>query len=128
MATANQAFANQQNAQHSTGPKTPEGKAASSANSLRHGLASGKLLVLGEKPEEFEALYQIFADKYLPTTTHETMLVQEITKFKWLADRAIRLQGEALQHYYPDIPSSLQILLRYQLANERLYEKTIERL
>jgi hypothetical protein len=128
MATARQAFANQQNSQHSTGPKTPDGKAASSRNSLRHGLASGQLLIPGETPEEFEALYQIFADEYLPATTHETVLVQEITKYKWLADRAIRLQGEQLALHYPEVPGSLQILLRYQLANERLYQKTIEQL
>ena len=41
--------ANQANSLRSTGPTTPEGKAASSANSLKHGLTAVKLL------PEFEA-------------------------------------------------------------------------
>ncbi len=37
--------ANRRNALHSTGPSTPHGKLASSRNSLKHGLASGELVI-----------------------------------------------------------------------------------
>jgi hypothetical protein len=40
MASDNQIVANRENARHSTGPKTPDGKAHSARNATRHGLLS----------------------------------------------------------------------------------------
>jgi hypothetical protein len=40
MTSAKKAQANRQNALKSTGPKTPEGKAAIHLNAVRHGLSS----------------------------------------------------------------------------------------
>jgi len=51
MATERQIAANRENAQLSTGPRTDAGKAASSNNALRHGLASRGLIILpGQEP------------------------------------------------------------------------------
>ena len=51
MATEQQIAANRANAQLSTGPRTDAGKAASSTNALRHGLASRGLIILpGQEP------------------------------------------------------------------------------
>jgi hypothetical protein len=125
MPTAKQAYANQQNSQHSTGPKTEEGKSASAATSFKHGLASGQLLSPGEKSEEFEALHKILADRFLPTGDFEKMVVLDMAKYKWLCDRAIRLQAEAFDYYYPRLPEGLAVLVRYQVANERLFQKAI---
>jgi hypothetical protein len=47
--------ANQQNAQHSTGPKTAEGKARSAQNASSHGLFSPRLLQKGESEPRFLA-------------------------------------------------------------------------
>src|SRR5829696_4299585 len=41
--------ANRRNALMSTGPKTPQGKAAARHNALRHGLLSREMLVPGEE-------------------------------------------------------------------------------
>ena len=38
MASTAQIYANRENSKHSTGPRTPEGKAASSTNATSHGL------------------------------------------------------------------------------------------
>ena len=46
---------NRQNARHSTGPKTTEGKANSAQNALRHGLRSDLPVLPGESPEDWEA-------------------------------------------------------------------------
>ena len=48
MTSEKQAEANRCNALNSTGPKTPEGKAAVSHNALRHGLLSRDILLPGE--------------------------------------------------------------------------------
>ena len=47
MSSARQAAANRQNALKSTGPKTPDGKAAVRLNALRHGLLSQEILLPG---------------------------------------------------------------------------------
>ena len=57
--TERKATANQQNAQHSTGPRTEAGKQNSSLNGLVHGLYSNArtyaaMVALGESPLEFE--------------------------------------------------------------------------
>jgi hypothetical protein len=44
-ATKKQLAANRRNAQKSTGPKTADGKAASSQSHLKHGLYSGNIIV-----------------------------------------------------------------------------------
>ena len=50
MTSEKKAEANRRNALKSTGPKTPEGKAAVSLNALRHGLLSQEILSsCGEK-------------------------------------------------------------------------------
>ncbi len=49
--------ANHSNAQLSTGPKTPEGKKASSMNALRHGLAARELVIRPEDRPAFEELH-----------------------------------------------------------------------
>ncbi|HEY2158642.1 MAG TPA: hypothetical protein VGH33_23630 [Isosphaeraceae bacterium] len=53
MATAAQIAANQANAQKSTGPKTPPGKAASSRNATRHGLSTTAALAASESDKAY---------------------------------------------------------------------------
>ncbi len=48
--------ANAANAQHSTGPRTPEGKARSSQNARTHGLTARDLVIAPDELEEFEEL------------------------------------------------------------------------
>jgi 3-oxoacyl-ACP reductase-like protein len=50
------AAANAANAQHSTGPRTEEGKACSASNAVTHGLTARKLVVRPDQQEEFETL------------------------------------------------------------------------
>ena len=54
-----------------TGPRTPEGKAISSATSLKHGLASGRLIIPGEDRDDFEALLNDLVAEHAPATPTE---------------------------------------------------------
>jgi hypothetical protein len=72
--------ANRRNAQRSTGPKTPEGKAKSSQNAITHGILVKKFLS-GAAPEtvaEIEALAAGIWEHYQPADMLEEMLVQKI--------------------------------------------------
>jgi hypothetical protein len=110
----------------STGPRTESGKAASSQNALRHGLASNTLLIPGEDPAEYQALEDALIAEHAPTTATETLLVEDMAKHHWLKDRAIRLQGEALAHMTGgELPASFSVLMRYQTTNDRAFHKAL---
>ncbi len=55
MATEAQVQANRANAQKSTGPQTPEGKAIVSRNAITHGLLARAGVIPGEEVHEFQA-------------------------------------------------------------------------
>jgi hypothetical protein len=111
------------------GPRTQAGKAASSKNSFKHGLASGRILIEGEDPAEFEALVADLEADYQPATETEALLVHDLAKFHWLADRAIRLQAEAFAaSAWPEMPASLNVLIRYQTTNQRAFQTTLKSL
>jgi len=115
------------------GPRTPEGKAASSRNSFKHGLASGQILIEGEDPDAFDSLVADLEADYQPATETEALLVHDLAKFHWLADRAIRLQAlafasAAFASAVPEIPASLNVLIRYQTTNQRAFQTTLKSL
>jgi hypothetical protein len=63
--------ANQANAQHSTGPKTPEGKAATSRNAVTLGLFSSRDLVRPEEESEYLELRASLESDLRPATAME---------------------------------------------------------
>ena len=95
MSTTAQINANQMNATRSTGPRTPEGKKASSANATRHGLTGKFALLPGEDPEEYAKLLLTYQNEFQPTTGHENFLVTQLAQSRWKMDRTERLQAEA---------------------------------
>jgi hypothetical protein len=122
-----------QSATQSTGPRTAEGKARSSMNALKHGLASGQLIIPGEDPAVYDALLNGFLTDYRPINQIETALVHEITKAYWLKDRALRFQTIAFEITMPHLekmaaPMDLSVLIRYQSANERNFYRAIKTL
>ncbi|MBN2559834.1 MAG: hypothetical protein JXQ75_02750, partial [Phycisphaerae bacterium] len=74
MATEAQIAANRLNAQKSTGPRTPEGKAKVAQNALKHGLLAKQSVVRGEDAEEFEAYRQEMVASLAPVGALEAML------------------------------------------------------
>jgi len=113
----------------STGPRTNAGKTASSKNALLHGLASSTVIMPGEDPAEYQALEQSLLQQFQPKNPVETILVTAMAKHHWLSRRAIRLQAEVLapaNRKKGEIPSSLAVLHRYQVSNDRAFHRCLE--
>jgi hypothetical protein len=91
--TQAQIDANRENAKKSTGPRTAEGKAASSRNRLVHGLRANKHIVLDEDPAEFLLLIQDHWGRFQPIGPGEEKLVLRIAAGQWRLDRAFPLEG-----------------------------------
>ena len=121
------AESNRLNARHSTGPKSPEGKLASSRNSLKHGLASGQILIPGEDPAAFEALLHDLIEEHQPGNTTEDLLVHEMAQSHWLAQRAIRCQNDCFTETGID-EKRLSLFLRYQTTHGRAFHKALNML
>ena len=87
MATLKQFEANRRNAQTSTGPKTPEGKAAVSMNALRHGLRARTVVLPGENPEEFKQLCDDLEVEWRPQSRTEQFYVEQMAVSQWKLTR-----------------------------------------
>jgi hypothetical protein len=97
MASQQQIDANRQNAQKSTGPKTPEGKAAVSQNALTHGLTAENACIKGEEMDEFDETRQSFEDEFKPVGPLQTLLVQQIVMAAWRLGRLRIIEGGLFQ-------------------------------
>ena len=93
MITALQLAANRENARHSTGPRTPEGKKRSSLNALRHGL-TGQLVVM---PHEDLQAYNSFVDLYVkdltPQNEPEKQLAFDMANTVWKLNRSSTIEN-----------------------------------
>jgi hypothetical protein len=111
-----------------TGPRTPQGKTTSSGNSLKHGLASGRLIIPGEDPAEFEALLSDLLAEHAPATETEALLVRQMAQSWWLMQRAIRIQNEAFTETRVVDTHKLALFMRYQTTHERAFYKALNTL
>jgi hypothetical protein len=86
---------NKENAQYSTGPKTPEGKQISSMNALTHGLTSQQVVMPAEDPKAYQRHLKSFTDEYRPKGPTEANLVQAIADACWRLNRIVALEAGA---------------------------------
>jgi hypothetical protein len=95
MTSAAQELANRSNAQKSTGPRTPEGKATVAQNAVKHGLLAKEVVIKGEDPGEFEFYRDQMLEELAPAGQVESMLAHRIVGLAWRLRRAERLQAAA---------------------------------
>ncbi len=74
MATESQINANRANAQHSTGPSSPEGKLKSSHNAVKTGLTGRTILLPTDDAAAYENFVEILKRKYQPYDAYEKHL------------------------------------------------------
>ncbi len=130
--------ANQRNAKQSTGPKTPEGKAASAGNATTHGLTSAFSVLPHEDSSAFQQLLEKLAKEFTPGSEHEKFLVDIMAQSRWRLERTRRFEDIAFEQMFGEVdesdpdhliverltirtPNIIDLLQRYATAAERSY-------
>jgi len=127
MATEAQIRANQVNAQHSTGPATEAGKAASCMNNFRFGFTGAFAVLPSEDQDDFDHFLCCLKAEHGPSTTTETILVEKMAQSYWLSQRAQRLQDIVMADELPEQERHRQfaLYLRYQTTNDRVFHRSL---
>jgi len=111
MATPAQVASNRLNAQKSTGPRTPGGKAPSKFNTLKHSLDAQPIVLPGEDPDAYQALVAAYHGEWDPTTHAEIFHVKTMIRADWTCKRLRRteaqLQRTLLAESHGDFAASL---------------------
>ena len=66
MTSDNKRTANQRNSLCSTGPRTPDGKAASRLNALKHGLTAAQVLLPDEDANDYQQFMKAMKQQLQP--------------------------------------------------------------
>jgi len=144
MATLKQVQANRLNAQKSTGPRSAEGKAHSSANALQSGIYAESEVLPWEDPAERESLTVEYHQHHQPRTPEERALIDNLVHGEFLARRFRKSEvkivlskipaganpredGVAGQAYI-DASSELGRLQRRMDANNRAFHRDLDQL
>ena len=90
--------ANRENAQHSTGPVTEEGKANSSQNARKHGLSARSLYVPEARQDEFHAMFQAYFAEIRPFGELQTAYFEQLVHAAWNLNIARELHAVALHN------------------------------
>jgi hypothetical protein len=106
--TKKQIEANRANAQKSTGPKTPEGKARSRTNALKHGLFAETLLLENENERLLDELKRQFYEDFAPANVHERMLIEQMIMAQWRLFRIGRSRIPSNADWATDLKLSLE--------------------
>jgi hypothetical protein len=74
------------NAQKSSGPRTPEGKAISARNAFKHGFAGASLTIDPSEREPFNAHLDAYFSRFKPQDQVEADTVRRIAEAQWKMD------------------------------------------
>jgi hypothetical protein len=132
--------ANRANAGKSTGPKTPEGKARSSGNALKHGLLASHVVPtsggLHEDSEAFDHLLDQLTLEFQPADTTEQLLVERIAACYWRLRRALQFESRCIEQSFTRanghavLPASddTSRLIRYETMIDRQLNRCLTQL
>ncbi len=95
-----QLAANRANAKKSTGPVSPEGKAASRFNRLRHGLTAAIVVVPGESREVYNERLAQYLELYQPQTIAEHDAVEDLVVARWRRRRAVSYESAVFHEHF----------------------------
>jgi hypothetical protein len=93
MSSQAQIDANRRNAKKSTGPRTPEGRAAVRLNGVTHGLSAKTLVLNDESESDFHAVFDSLEAEHQPSTPTEELLVSQLAMATWRLRRLYHLES-----------------------------------
>jgi hypothetical protein len=92
-------LANKANAQHSTGPKTVEGKANSRCNAFKHGLTGEGVAMSIEDAAEVEQLFEEISSELKPSGPTGRVLVRRLATLAIRLDRCVAQETAAISDH-----------------------------
>ena len=123
--------ANAANSQHSTGPRTPEGRARSSQNARTHGLTARDLVIAPDEREEFEELRNDYQTSVKPQDGIQQSLFEELVGAAWNLRRARRKEVQLCSNTALEadqLGRELDRLVRYKTCIERTFHRSLKEL
>jgi len=106
MPTEAQILANRRNAQKSTGPRTPHGKAIVAHNAVKHGLLARQALINSENHADFDLYKDTILTELAPAGPMESILAERIVVLSWRLKRAAHIQAQVIDAMNADNKSS----------------------
>ena len=129
MATQAQIEANRLNAQKSTGPRTPDGKAAIRENAVRHGLTSAIPLTEREANDQADVqrLHDAFIEENQPVGINEEVLVYQMAEYFLFQRHASAILGDQfnLADGAGNNNREIALMLRYHTTAVRGFSKAL---
>jgi hypothetical protein len=123
--------ANAANAQHSTGPRTPEGRARSSQNARTHGLTARDVVVAPHEREEFEQFLNRYQTDVAPQDAVQLSLFDDLVAAAWNLRRIrrmeVRLCNDATLKA-EQLDKDMDRLIRYKASVERTFHRSLKEL
>ena len=118
-----------------SGPKTPEGQAASSRNAMRHGLTAMHPVVIEADRPEFEALEAHLRFSLAPTGFLQELAYSRILISAWNMQRVLKLENALLENSLgedplnnPDTEKQAALYQRYYARFEGSYRANLREL
>ncbi|MHB9022831.1 MAG: hypothetical protein ACYC7E_01465, partial [Armatimonadota bacterium] len=93
MSSKRKHLANRLNAQKSTGPRTPEGKARSSMNARKHGFFAREVLLPQENADEFTDFVREMRQDLKPVGALEEVLASQVVAGAWRMKRLAHIES-----------------------------------
>ena len=90
--------ASRANGAKSQGPVTPEGKARSAQNSLRHGILAQTIVLKAESQPAFTDLVTSLESIFVPSNAFETQQIDAMAAARWRSMRIWAIETAGLEH------------------------------
>ena len=123
---------NRINASSSTGPRTPEGKAASSQNARKHGLSSQFLPLSEEERPAFEELEASLREHIHPQGPLQEIAFRQLVSAAWKREVVDSLILETAQStrelFAEELSERVRKLERHKHDQERAYNRALRQL